>query len=64
MADNISPEEEDTVLTAEEEAFFARMPPEFFEELKRRAELAKLGPGLSVEEHRLRVKRHAKNASV
>lgn len=45
---------EDTPLTEEDEAFFNRMPQEFFDELQRRAELAKSSPGIPVDEFRRR----------
>lgn len=45
---------DDTPLTEEEEAFFSRMPPEFFDELHRRAELAKSSPGIPIDEFRRR----------
>ncbi|MCZ7861685.1 hypothetical protein O9X98_09750 [Agrobacterium salinitolerans] len=46
----------------EDAEFFAGMPPEFFEELKRRAELARTRPGISVADLKRRVRREAREA--
>lgn len=43
-----------TEIDDEDAEFFSRMPPEFFEELERRAKLAMSQPGIPIAESRRR----------